>query len=378
LNKSNKLQIVSILYVLLVDLNLALLVPKLSGVDVEFTPIRLCLTIIIVCLSVGSIIAALLRGQLHILVVSISAYILYALIVSYTLDETPGRIETLYSALYAPLVFAGAICIFRNMNRNTLSQICSIKLGFLIFYIIFFLYMLLVLGRQNGLFINTIYFQLSIVPFIFVLRSKWIALLVLLMITACGLLVAKKTVLFLGLLSLIYFAISRTRVYWSRISLYKALSVVFICGSALLVFGILFNFGPTERALSGDSGRLMLLQMFYDAFGKFSVAEYLFGHGLQDNSSQVIGGLSVHNDFLEVFFKLGGVGLIFYTLTGILVVQLGMKLRRYDHQLGSVFLFSVLMFSLFSAVSMLIFKPSYVVQFFIFWALSVRMLSNRS
>ena len=92
----------------------------------------------------------------------------------------------------------------------------------------------------------------------------------------------------------------------------------------------------------------------------------LIGHGVHLSSSTLLGDHSVHNDILEVFYRIGAIGLFLYILMLVLVFRLGCKVSRVQKVHGSVLKASVFIFLIISLASMLIFIPSYVLSFFLF------------
>ena len=377
----NKIDIFSFLYVLIIDVYLVLLAPKLSGYEVDFTSVRVSLLIITFTLVVIAVLGTLLKGRLSTLVISVSAYVLYIVMSVYFFTDSDVEMEILFSVLYGPIIFIGAICVFRNINERTFNLICELKFGFLVFYAGLFLYSSWVGDRQNGPFINTVYFQLALIPFVLMLRNSWKVYGGLLLVILSALLVGKRTVLFLGLCSIFFFVLFNANKHRFisqilKISASVKVLVVSVCIIVFIQLSLSFDIGGVDRIITafddGGSGRLLLLELFFDALGRFGVRDYFFGFGIGFSSSFMLGEHSVHNDFLEVLFRLGIFGVFLYLAIGFIVLRHARKIRQRNSYLGSVLLFSLFIFALLSMVSMLIFIPSYIAQFFIFWSFITR------
>ena len=144
------------------------------------------------------------------------------------------------------------------------------------------------------------------------------------------------------------------------------------------------DFVSIDRILAlledGGSGRVTLTLRFFEELNSITPLGLLIGHGVHLSSSTLLGDHSVHNDILEVFYRIGAIGLFLYILMLVLVFRLGCKVSRVQKVHGSVLKASVFIFLIISLASMLIFIPSYVLQFFIFWTLliSLNLSNNKS
>ena len=361
------------LYIFLIDLYLILLAAKLSGIHWDFTLPRIILLSLCGCLTALYIIRGLLRFKWKLLFFALLIYINYLLVS----NRTGEQIEVLFQFMYSPLIFLAAIVVFRNLNKRTYDWICNMKFGFLLAYFSIFLYMFLTLDYLNGVFKNTTYFQLALIPFILSSPSKFRIVFGLILVAVSGMLIGKITVLLLAITSILFFIIANmtNERRNSDLKSFRNLMVFFIFGFVLLYISFLFEFKGVSRLATifsdGGSGRIQLTTIFLESIDNLSLSEYFIGHGVGSASSQVIGGHSAHNDFLELFFRLGSIGLLIYLACGYLIVRAGKEIKKNDYYAGSVFLYIIIVFILFSSVSMLIFIPSYVVQFFLFWTMSI-------
>lgn len=373
--RSDRLLIIPIIYVVLIDIYLALIAIQLSSVYESSVVVRTYILVPIMIISTISICISLLRGRLTYLFFGMSAYISYLLIVS---RFSPLGVEDLFYVLFGPFIFLASTCVFRKMNTSTFNFICNIKVAVLLFYFAMFVIVFKVLGRQNGVVINTLYFQLALLPFLMMNRSKLIFSIAIFLVIMSAAMAGKRLPLILGLGCFLYVIFLRARIESSgKLTVARlrsaALGVAFI-----LIFIIIFftsNVFSVDRVLAllddGGSGRVTLTLLFFGALNSIGPLELLIGNGLHLSSSSLLGEHSVHNDILEVFYRIGAVGLFLYLLIIALVFRLGGKISSLNKAHGSVLNASVFIFLIISLVSMLIFIPSYVLQFFIFWTLLI-------
>ena len=110
------------------------------------------------------------------------------------------------------------------------------------------------------------------------------------------------------------------------------------------------------------SGRDIVWRNVLDTYSKSPVLEKIIGHG---HYSAIIVNrghnidLSAHNDFLEVLFDYGIIGLILYLLLHIYLIKRLFFLKRNKSELFLPYLASYITMFIMSMVSHLILYPTY-------------------
>ena len=377
----DKLQIIPIVYAILIDIYLVLIAIQLSGVNESSVVARTYVLAPIMVISIISICMSLLRGRSTYLFLGVLAYISYLLIVS---RFSSLGVEELFYVCFGPFIFLASTCVFRKVNASTFNFICNIKFAVLLFYFVMFFIVFKVFGRQNGVVINTLYYQLALLPFLMMNKSKLLFSIAIFLVLISAAMAGKRLPLILGFGCFLYVIFLKTRIEsLGKLTAKRLWSTAF--GIAFLfTFIVIFftsDFVSIDRILAlledGGSGRVTLTLRFFEELNSITPLGLLIGHGVHLSSSTLLGDHSVHNDILEVFYRIGAIGLFLYILMLVLVFRLGCKVSRVQKVHGSVLKASVFIFLIISLASMLIFIPSYVLQFFIFWTLLISLnLSN--
>ena len=81
--------------------------------------------------------------------------------------------------------------MFRKVNASTFNFICNIKFAVLLFYFVMFFIVFKVFGRQNGVVINTLYYQLALLPFLMMNKSKLLFSIAIFLVLISAAMVAK-------------------------------------------------------------------------------------------------------------------------------------------------------------------------------------------
>ena len=368
----------TLLYFLLIDFYLILLQVRASGFENDVYNIRLNLLYAIVILSGVFVCIRLFRfrqDKVFLFVLSFAAYLFFSI---FYLSHHPYKLVDIFNVFFGPMVFLASICALRNINGKTFNIIILQKTAFFLASISVLLIGYFYLTSSSGTFKNTIYYSVSLVPFLLMYKNVNFTIVLVIIVALLALLVGKRAALAICLIISIFlaFQIGAGRKGLLRFSsgLKTLLSLFGLITIILAVwwFAEIFVSSGLERMVSvssdGGSGRIELLKAFLHEVSFASLPNHLIGHGGIFHL-QLIGSLSVHNDFLEIYFRLGLIGLVIYLLCGYQLVRSGLTIRKKFRKEGAAFLLVVCLFTLFSMISMLIFVPGYVVQFFVFFAL---------
>jgi len=257
--------------------------------------------------------------------------------------------------------------LIKKIKFDELDFLIKIQCVFLLLYAILFAFFKLYLGIGNGLFINTIYYQLSLIPFILLLSKRYmnISFFLLGFIGFNGLISGKRTLIAFSLISILFLIVK-------RLNLNKKNMLKFLFFIALVIpFMFTFDFSQTSinRVTDLDiteDGRFHLMLSYLNQAYHFNLVDTIFGHGISNNTNTILLSNSVHNDFFEIHYRLGVLGLLLYLTLLIAIYRAGISVINDDFNL-SVFKFSFILFIMFSWVSMLFFIPSYYNFFVVFW-----------
>ena len=127
------------------------------------------------------------------------------------------------------------------------------------------------------------------------------------------------------------------------------------------------------------SGRVDIYKYFINIIGKSSHTYILFGHGWRGSVRASGMGIACHNDFLEVLFDFGLIGLVLYAMFIVSLIKLCTRLAKVNHEYAPAMGASLAMFLVNSMVSSIITIPAYLIEFSLFWGFinsSNRNVSN--
>ena len=363
-------------YLFLVDIYMILLQAQITGIPGDFISARLNLLYVITGISVFYNFRNIFRLSPKKLFLSVQLFSAYILASAFFIAERAVDLRSLFDVIFGVMIFLTSLSLLNDLNAKTFRIIISYKLFYFVFTIVIFIWGYFVFETTQGAFINSIFYLVALAPFLLLLKNKKTSLILILLIALLALLVGKRTAFLLTLL-IIGFQVSLQVGGLSRISigvrmLLMALVFMIIC-IAIWQWGSQYNLVGIDRLAllvsDGGSGRVELANLFLSQITSSSLWSYVFGHGSISVLILGFGNLSVHNDFLEVFYRLGAVGLFLFCVCGRRLIKEASRIKLISSQDGGALLMALILYVALSSVSMLIFVPSYVVQFYIFFAL---------
>ena len=111
----------------------------------------------------------------------------------------------------------------------------------------------------------------------------------------------------------------------------------------------------------GGSGRTTTYELVWEAFKSSNIIKQLIGHGYNAVFLDRVSISSAHNDFLEVLYDYGSVGLVLYTSLLITFIRNAVKLRAEQCESFAAYTAAILIYLTLSCVSHLIIYPTYIV-----------------
>lgn len=303
---------------------------------------------------------------------SLCLYTIYCFIQSFfDLKEGDGIVQfvnlftmkTLWVFVY---LFSYTVCR-KGVSHRTVVRLVSFST--IAFFILFFYNFLII--RSLGIkwqFIES-YFCLMMMPFIFLLKGKRRTILFFVVIVAI-LLSAKRTGSIALIISFMLYILSRAKGFDKKIG------AIFLIGFLTIAIWVLFSLFFSEyfelligrfESISEDkgSGRGDLFLMVWELILKSDTLELIFGHGY--NSVVEVLEYSAHNDFLEVMYDQGIIGLGLYVYIYISLIRTIKKIK--EKTLRDSFRMSIFLFFIVSLTSHLILFTSSIICLSTFWGM---------
>ena len=226
--------------------------------------------------------------------------------------------------------------------------------------------------------VNSVYYGLMLLPFIHIVKRKWVRLVMLLLAGVIAIVSGKRAALIV--VCVVAFLPVMFRVSDGST---KRLSSVFI--GLLTVIGLYFAISMLSEYIDitifdrfasmeedGGSGRLTTYENVWKAFIESDILSMLFGHGYNGVVRNGVSGSSAHNDFLEVLYNYGACGFVLYAGFIFSLVTKAKKLYCNNDVLFPAVVAALGTFLVMSCVSHLIIYPTYIIFLLLIFALSCR------
>lgn len=229
------------------------------------------------------------------------------------------------------------------------------------------------IGDENG--DNTIFYSLMLIPWISLIhniRLKWV---IIVLLSLCVLLSLKRssTIIMVCCVAIIYYSDFLHNKKLKVSTIFTGFLIVILFVGALFVVSdqtamVIQRFESIED--DGGNGRAEIYDDVYRRYISSTPDQQIIGHGfdaVRRDSSFFI-PLSAHNDFLEVLYDFGIIGLLLYVLIHFSLIKWTIRLFRTGSQLAFPALISYVCFFVMSMVSHLILYPTYFGLITAFWA----------
>lgn len=310
-------------------------------------------------------------------------YFIYILV--WTLLREQFNTTVLITSLFFCLVFLASYAIFTNIKSEEDFKIVKKAQFFMlvVFFMLYF-YIRLVGNLNNGMVINSIYYQVLLLPFILIIDKPIIKRIGVALIIASVLFSMKRTAFIAVTLVLLIYFFSKKK---SNLNLNKIVKRIF--SSILLLLSLLFFIKSTSffsennifdrfSTLVEDrgAGRLDIWIILFNEIKESSFIDLFLGHGIY-TSSLVTGGFTAHNDFIEMLWSYGIGGLILYIGIYTVLIWYAIILKQRKYEYSSLFSASVLFFLIISLFSHLVFVPTYVAYLSLFWSFCICNYKNK-
>lgn len=276
-------------------------------------------------------------------------------------------------------VYPYIFLLFSYANYHTISY--KIWLRLLLFSVIIFGYVYysiyvqtLFLYDQSSIWVSV--YLVALLPLILSTDNKLFRYFCLFIILACVLSNAKRSAFIAVIGAFIVYNIVYSKV--SENNNIKSFGKVFLF---LLLFSIVFfvychytDSVIIERLLSikddGGSGRVDIYDDILNRINQSTFSESIFGHGYLSTMLFASKGRSAHNDFLEVYFDFGALGLIPYALLHLSLILKIFGMIKAKISNAPIMASSYFIFLVFSSTSIVVFNPIFAL-FTIVWGIGL-------
>ena len=221
---------------------------------------------------------------------------------------------------------------------------------------------------------NAVFYPLMMLPWVACMSStakRWIMIAI---ISLCAITALKRSgiiILFISVILLYY----SNFIYKKRIQPKTILTAIFILVGVFVIFHYkadsISDVSQRFEMMSedGGSGRDEIYKDVINRYKDGDLTQQLFGRGFDSvRGKDREMSLSAHNDFLEVMYDFGLLGLLLYVLIHFSLIKWTIRLFRTGSQLAFPVFISYICFLVMSLVSHLIIYPTYFGLLIAFWA----------
>lgn len=234
---------------------------------------------------------------------------------------------------------------------------------------------------------NSIYYIIVFLPVIFLIKSRSLKKIMIIVLPFLALLSNKRT----ALLSVIAFFL--TYEFMSQRNISKKKKIIKAIGYIFVIIALYFVWPVITHKLNitvlnelslaniqedGGSNRLYIYAMLWRNQLHGSVKHWLIGDGYNSVLLSHIcidgaGGnwVSAHNDFFEVLYDYGLVGLSLYVSFFVMLIRKAIKMKKIHFKYTGAFMGSISMVLVISLTSHLIIYLNYYAIIFMFWAMCI-------
>lgn len=265
-------------------------------------------------------------------------------------------------------LFFFALFSAKSIKNKTISKFTTFNT--ILFFLLFFTNY--IIGKGLGFTYQYIesYFCIAMLPFIFTFCKKWKNLLLFIVIAAT-ILAAKRTgMLACGIAIVFYYFLKdkkNTKKATNIIKLTLLLLIALILANQFIGEEFSLIIERFQNISEDDgSGRGTVFQEVFNLIINSSSNDLFFGHGYNTVIETSI-GYSAHNDFLEVTYDYGIIGLAIYILFYLSLLLKRKHIKNINWQ--SAFTCSIIIFLINSIFSHMILFPNSILVLCSFWGI---------
>lgn len=316
------------------------------------------------------------------LILSSAIFLLVSVLSTFMNSFTTGHF--LLNSLVEQTFFFGVLSITYLLTYNILDMqsISNLMMVALAFFTILYIDYRSAGEILNASSVNSIYYIALILPFAMCNKNNIIKILGIADIFILSMISNKRTAFIMTAVSIaVYFLIvfsKKQKKNGRKVALFFLLTIT--VGIFIFSFDKLqkyFDFNTFERlnTISEDkgSGRFEIYGEVWNKIKKFNFFEWIFGHGFNGVLLDSGLGISAHNDFLEVLFDYGILGLVSYLIMVKDIFKISINAFKQKSEYFAPCVISIILFMFMSVFSHLIIYPSYIAYLMIFWGCMVNL-----
>lgn len=362
LNKSKNIRVKDLLLIIILYSYILLTNIKINNMILKVdNNIRILSFILIIYFSLNYIFSRIFSRyylKLELLVIFYTIYEVFLLVIG---NKVYTSKEEIFYILYFPIMFlAGRFVFFKVVFNEKILEVMSFIL--LLIFSSCFIFNKVIYGFVGG--VNTIYYQICILPICIRSKSKVFRYMSILISTFCIFFSGKRTAFLMwGVIILLFLFINFDfkKYSWNKkifIFIFILINIFFIDRYITLKYGVSVFKRLLQLTSDGGSGRSDLLKLFFYDLKQSTFFEILFGHNMMSTAS-FTDGIGVHNDFLEVFYRCGLIGLMIIFEIMRRVFKYILKTKAISYRYYYCFLCEFIIIILFMLFSQIIYLTSY-------------------
>lgn len=308
-------------------------------------------------------------------------------VVSTLVNYETQKINIIY-VISVQLLWVAVFFVAYNKTRKQLKE-TTVRIILYTFPMVFFMYIFIYLKTMEVLNIgnvNLVYYVFCFLPFVLCVKKKNIKIIFLLMISFSILISMKRTAFLAFVVALFVSYIIDMHIMGKerKKKLINTLVIFLIIITGVFMYNYIvdaFNLDIILRLqkllTDGGSGRDIIYRSVWHYQLNSTAGEWLIGRGYNGVSNTSAAGLgnlffsssAAHNDFLEILYDYGIIGLSIYLLFCVKLIKHSFKLIRLKSDMAGPFAASLVIFFMLSMFSILILYPRYYLYLALFWAM---------
>lgn len=309
-------------------------------------------------------------------------------VVSTLINYETQKINFIYTIIVQLLWIAVFFVIYTKTGKQLKDTTVRIILCTfpMVFFMCIFIYLkyVEVVGQGNAYLL--VYYILCFLPFVLCVNKNSIKMIFLLIIFFSLLISMKRTGFIAFVVALfVSYIIDRyimgkgrkKKVINTLVIFLTIITGIFMYNYIVDVFDLDIILRLQQLSTDLGSGRNIIYRSVWHYQLNSTVAEWLIGRGYNGVSNTSAAGLenlffrfsAAHNDFLEILYDYGIIGLSIYLLFCLKLIKHSIKLIRLKSDMAGPFAASLVIFFILSMFSILILYPEYYLYLVLFWAM---------
>jgi len=308
-------------------------------------------------------------------------------VVSTLINYETQKINIIY-AITVQLLWVAVFLVTYTKTRKQLKEttvriiLCTFPMVFFMYIFIFLKYME-VLNRGN---VNLVYYILYFFPFVLCVKKNSIKMSFLLMTSFSLLISMRRTALLAFAVALFVSYIIDMHIIEKerKKKLINTLVIFLIIMTGVFMYNYIvdaFNLNIILRlqklSTDGWSGRDIIYRSVWHYQLNSTAGEWLIGRGYNGVSNTSAAGLgnlvfsfsAAHNDFLEILYDYGIIGLSIFLLFCVKLIKHSIKLIRLKSDMAGPFAASLVIFFISSMFGSTMLYPRFYLYLVLFWAM---------